>query len=168
MAGMHAARRPGLQVAERSASERRERMAWGVRLSAAALLGAMVTLATINRSDDGSSRSRVEAGEASVRYEQEIGSAQATTLDVAAPVDGGRTSVSFNAGFLDGVEVAHVDPRPSEVLFQDERTTYVFASSGNEDVVPVTFTLRIEEPGVHSAEVTTGTQKLSFWQFAFP
>ena len=168
MAGMHAARRPGLQAAERSASERRERMAWGIRLSATALLGAMVTLAAINRSDDGSSRSRVDSGEASVLYEQEIGSAQATKLDVDAPVDGGRTSVSFNTEFLDGMEVAEVEPRPDQVLVHDQETTYVFASSREHGVVPVTFTLRIQQAGVHSAEVTTGSQKLSFWQFAFP
>lgn len=168
MAGMSAARRPGLQAAKRSASERRERMAWGVRLSAAALLGVMIMLAVIARSGDGSGRSRVNSGEASVRYEQEIGATQATKLDVAAPVDEGRTSVSFNAGFLDGMEVAKVDPRPDEVLVHDGETTYVFAAPGKHEVLPVSFTLRTRQPGVHSAEVKTGSQKLSFWQFAFP
>lgn len=85
-----------------------------------------------------------------------------------AVVSGEEVPLTLNRGFVDEVEMKHIDPEPERIETSGAHLNYYFAASSNSPA-HITFHYEPNRFGKMPVELSAGQNiKLSFEQFYFP
>ncbi|MEX0782508.1 MAG: hypothetical protein WD557_07650 [Dehalococcoidia bacterium] len=167
MAGSRAGQQPGLQI---GVDPSFDRIQWRVERFAWILMALVILLALLGFFGGGGPlmRATERSGDSEVRYNRMIRFQGQTRLEITVPGSGGEARITFNQPFLADMQIEGIHPEPAAVRAGSESVTYVFELAEGEESADVSFSLRPEKIGVHSANIVTASGTLSVWQLALP
>jgi hypothetical protein len=79
-----------------------------------------------------------------------------STIEVllgAEAIQGDEAQIWIESSYLDRVQIEDILPEPDSVEAGSDRYVFTFAITGDSASANVTFHIRSEEPGFHSAEI---------------
>jgi hypothetical protein len=155
---------------EFASDPRFDRIQWRVERGAWVVMGLIVVAALLGFLGGGGplTRATEQAGDAEIRYNRVTRWQGVDRIEITIPASEQEARLSFNESFLEDMEVEGVHPEPDSIEAGTDSVTYVFELGEGENAADVTFTLRPQRIGRHSADIQAGSESLSFSQYALP